>query len=215
MKKKLTIVITFAAALFLFFPARSNAQSIVQCLQQLALDYQKLSGLKKILSQMYMGYAILSKGYGEVQAISQGSFNLHQAFLDALLIASPTVRAYPRVEDIINQQTEMINEYNTAWTAFRQDKHFNPDEVGYMLDTYNNLISQGLKSLSDLAMILSDNKLRMSDAERLAYIDRIFQTSSGQLTYLRRFNDHNFRIAVARADVANDRRTLQTLYGFN
>lgn len=213
MKKKIHILLAICAFCFFLLPVKSDAQSIAQCLQQLALDYQKLSGLKSILQQMYTGYEVLSKGYGKLKSISRSNFNLHQAFLNGLMIASPTVRAYPRVADIINDQSELMTEYRSTWSAFRLDKHFSPDELGYMLDVYNNLISQSLKSLNDLAMILSDNKLRMSDAERLEAIDRIYMTSHGQLSYLRSFNDRNFRLAVTRANAADDRQTLRTLYG--
>ena len=115
----------------------------------------------------------------------------------------------------INDQAMLVNEYQSAWNSFRQDKHFNPDEAGYMLTVYNNLIGASLKNLSDLSMIVTDSQLRMSDAERLAAIDRIFTDSHGQLSFLRSFNDRNYRIAVQRAREANDPQTIKKLYGIN
>lgn len=212
MKKHLKILIV-ALLICSALPLTSRAQSIADCLEQLALDYQKLSGLKNILSQMYTGYEILTKGYNSVKEVSQGNFDLHKAFLDGLLVVSPTVRKYPRVADIINDQALLLKEYDAAWNSFRQDKHFTPDELGYMLDVYNNLVSGSLKNLSDLAMIITDSRMRMSDAERLAAIDRIFSSSRGQLDFLHSFNDHNYRLALQRADAAGDRETLKTLYG--
>ena len=215
MKTKIQLRFLLLMALVLFFPHSGRAQSIAQCLQQLALDYQKLSGLKNILKQMYTGYSVLRKGYGEVISVSHGNFSLHQAFLDGLLIASPAVRAYPKVSDIIDMQSELMSEYGSAWSTFRQDKHFGPDELSYLLSVYNNLITQSLKSLSDLALVLSDNQLRMSDAERLLAIDRIFESSQGQLTFLRSFNDHNYRLASSRAEAEADRQTTRSLYQIN
>src|ERR1700744_2274074 len=104
--KKLSIVF-----LLVVLANVGRAQSIAQDLEQLSLDYQKLAGLKSILSQMYTGYEALSKGYNAVKEVSQGNFNLHEAFLDGLFIVSPTVRAYPRVADIINDQTSLMGEY--------------------------------------------------------------------------------------------------------
>ena len=49
-------------AMVCIIPLRSKAQSIAQDLQQLALDYQKLAGLKSILKQMYTGYEVVDKG---------------------------------------------------------------------------------------------------------------------------------------------------------
>src|ERR1700744_3416027 len=139
---KKTIKITIVLFMLSVIPVLSRAQSIAQDLQQLALDYQKLSGLRKILTQMYTGYEVLSKGYNAVKDVSQGDFTLHEAFLDGLMIASPTVRQYPKVQAIIDGQMELMSEYGTAWNSFKQDKHFNPDEVGYIMDGYKNLITQ-------------------------------------------------------------------------
>lgn len=214
MKSKLKTLGIVLAAAFLI-PIQSNAQSIAQDLEQLSLDYQKLAGLKSILKQMYTGYEVLSKGYNAVKEVSQGNFSLHEAFIDGLFIVSPAVRQYPRVADILNDQASLMSEYRSAWTSFRQDKHFNPDEIGYMMNVYNNLINASLKNLSDLSMVVTDSQLRMSDAERLAAIDRIYTGGHGQLSFLRNFNDRNYRIAVQRAREANDRQTIKNLYGIN
>ena len=210
MKKLITITIILCSGLWI---KPASAQSITQLLQQLSLDYQKLAGLKSILSQMYTGYEVLSKGYNSVKEVSQGNFNLHEAFLDGLLLVSPTVRKYPRVADIINDQSALLSEYHSAWSAFRQDKHFNPDELGYMTTVYNNLISESLKNLDDLSKVMTDSKLRMSDAERLAAIDRIYSGGHGQLAFLRSFNDRNYRVTVRRANEAGDQQTIKSIYG--
>lgn len=213
--KKSTIIIAFLLTAAIFYPPKSKAQSIAQLTQQLVLDYQKLAGLKSILSQMYTGYEVLSKGYHAVKDVSQGNFSLHEAFLDGLLVVSPTVRKYPRVTDIINDQASLMSEYHSAYNSFKQDRHFGPDEVGYMLRVYNNLFSASLKNLDDLSMVMSDSKLRMSDAERLAAIDRIYTGGHGQLAFLRSFNDQNYRVAVQRARAANDQQTIKSLYGIH
>jgi hypothetical protein len=211
MKKSILIVVTLC--LFTgMLPETTKAQSITQLLEQLTLDYQKLAGLKSILSQMYKGYEVLNKGYGAVKDVSKGNFSLHQAFLDGLLVVSPTIRKYPRVADIINDQSAMISEYHSAYSSFRQDKHFTPDEVSYMLVVYNNLVNASLKNLDDLSVVMSDNKLRMNDGERLATIDRIYTDGHAQLSFLRSFNDKNYRLTVQRSREAGDQQILKSLY---
>jgi hypothetical protein len=214
MKKMIRIMLALAVTIWLI-PAKSQAQSVADCIEQLTLDYQKLAGLKSILQQMYKGYEVLDKGYNSVKDVSQGNFSLHQAFLDGLMVVSPTVRKYPRVADIINDQATLVSEYHAAYHTFRQDQHFNPDEIGYMMDVYNHLVSMSLKNIDDLTMIMTDNKMRMSDAERLTAIDRIYTDSHGQLSFLRKFNDETYKTALQRSRDANDRQTLKNLYGIN
>ena len=194
-------------------PAQSKAQTIADDVQQLALDIQKLAGLKSVLNQMYQGYELVSKGYDAVKDVSQGNYSLHEAFLDGLLIVSPTVRKYVRVQEIINNQAELISEYKMASTTFREDKQITPDEIGYMMDVYNNLVSQSLSNLTMLSSVITSSQLRMSDGERLRQIDRLYTTSQEELGFLRQFNNQTANIALGRAQAANDQQTMQKLYG--
>jgi len=208
----ITMLLTLAGALV---PVAGKAQSIADLLEQLALDYQKLASMKNTLSQMYKGYEVLSKGYNSVKNVSQGNFTLHQVYLDGLLTASPAVRKYPRVSDIMNDQAVMVSEYQSAWNTFNRDPNFRPEELGYMRKVYENLLAAGQKDLDDLSVILSDNQMRMNDAERLAAIDRICIDSRSQLNYLRKYNDQAYKTALQRSGENNDRQSMRTINGIN
>lgn len=76
--------------------------------QQLLLNWEKLTQLKKILNDMYKGYEIVSQGYNTIKNLSQGNFNLHKIFLDGLMQVSPAVKKYKRVADIIACQGMIV-----------------------------------------------------------------------------------------------------------
>jgi hypothetical protein len=211
--KKIIITVLLSLGLASAVPLSSRAQSVADVIQQLVLDYQKLASLKNILNQMYTGYTVLSKGYGAVKGAAQGNFSLHEAFLDELYLVSPTVRKYPRVTDIINEQAQLVSEYKSASTAFHRDHNFNPDELAYMMTIYNNLVSQSLKNLEDLVMVVTDSQLRMNDAERLTAIDRIYLESHNQLSYLRKFNEQATKISRQRTQGTADRQSVKSIYG--
>jgi hypothetical protein len=208
--KKIIIILIIAIA-----PVCSRAQSIAQDLQQLSLDYQKLAGLKSILTQMYTGYEVLSKGYSAVKGVAQGNFSLHEAFLDGLYIVSPTVRKYPKIAQIVTNQEMLVSEYHSAWSSFGNTQHFSPDEVGYMLDVFNNLVTQSLNNLSTLTMVITDSQLRMSDAERLGAIDRLYEDSKNELGYLRSFNNRLYQTSLLRSQQTQDKSSVKSLYGIN
>jgi len=208
--KKLIII-----GIMALLPVLSRAQSIAQDLEQLSLDYQKLAGLKSILSQMYTGYEVLSKGYSAVKGVAQGNFSLHEAFLDGLYIVSPTVRKYPKIAQIVANQEMLVSEYHSARSSFGNTQHFSPDEVGYMLDVFNNLVTQSLNNLSALTMVVTDSQLRMSDAERLGMIDRLYEDSKNELGYLRSFNNRLYQTSLLRAQQSNDKAAVKSLYGIN
>jgi DNA repair ATPase RecN len=208
MKKRIYILLLTA---MIGFQNKSQAQSYE--LARLILDIEKLSQLKSILSDLYKGYEILKTGYTTIKDISEGNFNLHKAFLDGLLAVSPAVQKYERIVDIIDLQAQIINEYKTALRRYRQDKHFNPDELEYIGNVYSNLVDKSAKNLEDLLSVLTAGDLRMNDADRLKEIDGIYLDTRDQVLFLRKFNNSTDLLAVNRGIQDNDILTLRNLYG--
>ncbi len=181
--------------------------------QQLLLNAEKLTQLKQILSDMKKGYEIVSTGYNTIRDISEGNFSLHKTFLDGLLGISPTVKKYKKIADIINYQVLLVREYKKAYGRFKQDENFNEQELTYLGRVYDNLFKQSLKNLDALTIVITANKLRMSDDERLKAIDDLFDDMQDKLVFLRQFNNNTTVLAIQRAREQKDVRTLQQLYG--
>lgn len=192
------------------FSLRSFGQA--QEIEQLILNIEKLSKFKSILADMQTGYQIYDKGYGAIAGISKGNFDLHNVFLTSLMAISPAVRNYARVADIISQQARLVSEYKRNYQNFRQSGSFSVDELSYMSNVYSRLINQSLDDLDELTTIVTAGKLRMSDAERLGAIDRLYASSSDQLNFLRKFNRQGIVLSLQRAKDQNDIQTLQKLY---
>jgi hypothetical protein len=183
--------------------------------QQLLLNVEKLAQLKQILTDLKKGYTIVSTGYNTIKNISQGNFNLHKTFLDALLAVSPEVKNYRKVGDIINFQISIVKEYKSAFSKFKSDDNFSIGEIGYLSEVYTNLFNESIKSLDALANIVTANKLRMSDDERLTAIGDIFYDMQDKLVFLRHFNNSTTVLAIQRAKDRNDTKSLKTIYGIN
>lgn len=210
MKKLLIIGILFVG---LLFPSRVNAQ--VQEMQQLILNIEKLAQFRQILKDMKKGYEILSGGYNTVKNLTKGNFDLHQTFLDALMQVSPTVRKYRRVGDIVNYQVLLVKEYKTALKRFRNSGNFNPDEIVYLERVYDNLFEQSLRNLDELTIVITANKLRMSDEERLSAIDKIYADMQDKLLFLRSFNNDTSVLALQRVKEQNDVNTMRSIQSLN
>lgn len=182
--------------------------------QQLLLNVEKLAQLKKILSNMKEGYEIVSTGYNTIKDISKGNFNLHDAFLNALLQVSPTVRKYKRVADIITCQSQIIKEYRSALSRFKSTNLFNTSEINYLEEVYKNLFDKSLQNLNELSIVITAGKLRMSDDERISAIDRIYKDVSDKLVFLRTFNNEGNILAVQRGRELVDTKLSKKLNGF-
>jgi hypothetical protein len=172
----------------LFFGGCRPALAQSEEVQQLLLNVEKLAQFKRILGDMYKGYNILVTGYNSVKHIAQGNFSLHQAFLDGLWLVSPEVRKYDRVADIISNQVSIVSEYQSAYGRFRSGGDFSSSELDYLGRVYGRLLDESKANLDQLAMVMTDSKLRMSDDERLQAIDRIADDTQDKLVFLRSFN---------------------------
>jgi hypothetical protein len=181
--------------------------------QQLLLNVEKLAQLKKILSNMKKGYEIVSNGYNTIKDISKGNFNLHEAFLDALLQVSPTVRKYKKIGEIISCQTQLVKEYKSAFRRFDASNLFNTNEIKYMDNVYTNLFNKSLQNLEELTMVITAGKLRMSDDERINAIDRIYNNIADKLVFLRTFNKENDVLAIQRGREMVDTKVSKKLNG--
>ena len=192
---------------------RANAQaSTAQDMQQLLYDMEKLTQFKAILSDMKTGYTLLTQGYAEVKDISEGNFNLHSAFLNSLEAVSPAVRKYGRIADIIEDQAEIVTEYQTTWSEANASGHFTVSELVYLNTVFSQLLSQSVDNLTNLTNILTANTLRMSDAERLQAIDHIYGDTHSIIVFLRDFDNQVAILSLERAKEQNDEQMLKQLY---
>jgi hypothetical protein len=199
-----------AAGALLLCSMRASAQ--LSDAQQLALDVEKLTQLKGILADMKRGYQIYNQGYGTISGLAKGNFDLHNVYLTGLLAVSPSVTTYGRVAEIISQQAGLVSEYQRANRAFRESGTFSASELRYMSGVYARLVNQSLDDLDELYTLLSGGKLRMSDAERIAGIDRIYASGADRLQCLRAFKRQGIILSLRRAKDQNDIQTLQKLY---
>lgn len=210
MKKILIIGIVLVG---LLLPSKVIAQA--QEMQQLILNIEKLAQFRQILKDMKKGYEILNGGYNTVKKISQGNFSLHETFLDALMQVSPTIRNYRRVGDIVNYQVLLVKEYKAAFNRFKNSGNFNPDEIAYLERVYNNLFKQSLRNIDELTSVITANRMRMSDDERLVAIDKIYADMQDKLLFLRSFNNNTSVLAIQRAKERNDVNAMRNIYKVN
>jgi len=199
MKKVLIITMIICS---MIVPVKAGAQSAE--IQQLVLNIEKLSQFKKILSDMKKGYELLSGGYKSVKDMTEGNFSLHKTFLDALMQVSPTVKNYKRVGEIVNLQIQLVKESKMGLGRFAKSGSFSQQELNYFEKVYGNLLNQSLRNLDELTMVITADKLRMSDDERLKAVDEVFLDMQDKIAFLRNFNNSSNVLMLQRAKESKD-----------
>ncbi len=195
----------------LFAPLLACGQS--QEAKQLLLNVEKLAQLKLMLSHMKTGYQVLQKGYNSIKDISEGNFNLHKTFLDGLLQVSPAVKKYKKIADIISIQVRVVKESKEALKEFKANKQFSITEIDYLGKVYANLLTESLKLVEDLAMVLTAGKLRMSDDERLKAIDALYENVLEQYSFLNEFNNSTAILSFQREKEKMDIDLMRKIHG--
>ena len=166
---------------------------------QLALNIEKLAQLKSILTTLKKGYDIVSKGYGTVKSLTEGNFSIHKVFLDGLMQVSPAVKKYRKVAGIIEYQVMLVKEYKRGFENAKKSNLFNPDELSYIWNVYENLVSSSVKNIDELLNVVTASKLRMTDDERLSTIDAIYAQMEDKINFLRSFNTSTSVLAIQRS----------------
>lgn len=189
-----------------------KAQSIADLLVELELDKEKLSSMKSTLTEMYQGYTLVKDGLTHIRDIARANFSLHADFLNALLGVSAAVSGDPRITTILDAESQIVAGYRSAGVRWSGSGMFSPQELTYILGTYSALLQRALQSVEELTMVLTADELRMSDAERMAAIGRIYADSQAQLTMMQAL-DNTLSIQVAqRQRATRDINSLKSLY---
>lgn len=209
--KKHIFILLISISVSLVITSNASAQS--QEAEQLLLDMQKYSQLKKMLSQLVTGYNVVKNGYDNIKGIASGSFNLHSAFLNGLYAVNPAVKKYQRIPDIINYESAILKEYKTSFNQFKQDGHFSNDEITYIGNVYTNLFNKSLENINELITVTTANKTQMSDDERLQAIDRIYFDIQDKYVFLKSFDNSTKMLSLQRARQEGDINTTKALYG--
>lgn len=189
------------------FPVKAQEFEI----EQLLLNVEKLAQFKQILQDMKDGYEILAKGYNTIRDLSEGNFNLHDAFLSGLLEVSPAVRQYKRIAEVIDMQLQLVKQCKGAQRRFKLADLFNDHDLAYLDKVYNSLLRSSLRNLEDLTTVITAGELRMSDHERLEMIDHIHGEMTQQLAFVRYFNEENAKLLLGKSRESRDGKTLEKM----
>ncbi|MEI9945833.1 MAG: conjugal transfer protein TraI [Chitinophagaceae bacterium] len=139
---------------------------------------------------------------------------LYADYFEELRKVKLVLTYYQRVKDITSQEVQLVKEYKSAWTLFKQDKNFTAEELEYMVNVYTGMMDESAKNIDQLLMVVNAFVTRMSDARRLAIINTVSENVEQQLMDLKEFNEENKMISIQRATEQGEIDYVKRLYGF-
>lgn len=122
---------------------------------------------------------------------------------------------YQRIKDITLKQVALVREYKTAWSLFRQDSHFKPEELNYMQQVYTGILDASVKNLDEVMLVVSPAKTQMTDEQRLELISHASDRLDENYSDLHQFNNQGIQLSLARSKDQSDTQSIKKLYGIN
>ncbi|OCX54207.1 conjugal transfer protein TraI [Mucilaginibacter sp. PPCGB 2223] len=151
----------------------------------------------------------------EISGWTEQQRQLYSSYYTELGNIKATIAKYQRIKDITLKQAALVSEYKRAWSLFRQDSHFNPQELNYMQRVYTGILDASVKNLDEIMLVVSPAKTQMTDEQRLELINRASDHLDENYNDLHQFNNQGIQLSLARSKDLSDTQSIKKLYGIN
>jgi hypothetical protein len=138
---------------------------------------------------------------------------LYDDYFQELWQVKSAISTYHGVKNIIQMQVDIVNEYKSAYALFQGDKNFTPEELDYMYKVYTGILSESLKNLDQVFLVVNSFVTQMSDAMRILIINNAYDRLQANMNDLRRFNNENEMLSLHRAANQAEVDRLKAYYG--
>jgi len=207
-------------------PAKSEAQDITgisgiitsavtKVIKAFDLEVQRIQNKTVWLqeAQKTLENAMQQLHLDEITGWVQKQKDLYAEYFDELWKVKTIISYYYRIKEITDKQLQLVNAYGHAWQLLKNDKHFTTDEIQHMQAVYSGIISESLKNIDALLVVINSFSTQMSDADRLQLINHAADNVDKDYTSLMRFNNQNEMLSLQRARTQDDIDMVKRLYG--
>jgi hypothetical protein len=134
-------------------------------------------------------------------------------YYDALKSVHDLVKDARKVQQTILLVGDISDIYVNSFQKMMADENFSVEELSAIALGYAKLLEESSEVLTELKTITSANGLSMSDAERMAFIDRIYNEVRGYKNLVQYYTNKNISVSYLRAKKKNDTDRIMALYG--
>ena len=151
----------------------------------------------------------------EISGWTEQQRTLYSSYYTELGNIKAIISKYQRIKDIALKQAALVSEYKKAWNLFRQDNHFNPQELNYMQRVYTGILDASVKNLDEIMLVVSPAKTQMTDEQRLELINKASDHLDENYNDLHQFNNQGIKLSLQRSKDFSDTQSIKKLYGIN
>lgn len=185
----------------------AEQQAKKQALHQGFLTTLKALG-NRIAKEGNVAQAAIKKLNGE-------TVGLHEDWYNSLLKINVVVQDYQRVKTIWSYQSRTMSLYTQNISLLRQNPYLAPAQLQAMVHGYTVLLSDNANLLDELTTILTPSAAKMTDAQRLKFINRIADKVEHQYALTAYFTRRNQALASRQRQEVQEALQLKQLYGLS
>ena len=149
----------------------------------------------------------------EISDWSRKQKEQYQQYFDELQKVKSLISYYQRIRDIMTIQLRIVEEYKRSWQLISQDKHFSAKELEYISSIYTGILSETIKNVDELSLVVNSFRTQMSDAKRLEIIATVASKVDENYSDLKSFTQKNGMLSLLRARSEADIANTKILYG--
>ena len=212
--KKITLIV-----MCLLFTGLCQAQAFQEWFNQKQTQikylFEQIAAFQMYGGYVEKGYDIASNGLGIIRDLKKGDFNLHSEHFSSLRQVSPAIKKWGRVADIIAMQAYILKVSGTAIRTARNSQLLTGDEMGYLEKVHENLLDQTSTDTGQLLQLVTDQKLEMTDDERITRIHALYNTIRDKYMFLRSFSGGVSVLMLQRTKEQEEINASRKIHGIN
>ncbi|MDF7815520.1 MULTISPECIES: hypothetical protein [Hymenobacter] len=174
------------------------------------IGHQTVSGT--LLAQGKLLAADMKVVSGQIKGVIDKTQQLHDQWYSSLLQISSGVRTYRRVQEIYDRQAAMITLYANIMPELR-NKGLDANQLAGATSMYGKMLNENIGLLSELVGVLSAGKAKMTDPERIEFINNIADKIEGQHDLMNYYTSKCRAVARVQAQTVQDKESVLALMG--
>lgn len=198
---------------------KSYSQSLKEWIRQKKTQkqylIQQIAAQQVYLNLLKEGASITRSGWGMIQGFKHGELDLHALFLGSLKRASPQVRQYGRILEIMAMQTELANRYRSVRSLFAIRDGISYQDPKFVEMVFAKGLKRAVELIEETIDLIGGESLELSDSQRIQRIDRIYVQMQDLILFSQVLLKDSYSLVKTKEKLQSDVRTGRWISGIN
>jgi hypothetical protein len=191
--------------------AQTFAEWFAQKKTQKKYLLQQIAALQVFSGYLKKGYQIANNGLGSISGTLKTENGLHSTYYNRMKTASPLVKNNAMIQEIMAWQQDIL----ARLKDISQISSMTAEEKSYLEQVRSAVLKDCDQQLNTLQIVVSDGKIEMSDAERIALVNKIHTAMMENYRFASGFAAQAKLYAIRRQQEQNQVLVTKQIYGIN